>query len=163
MDPVLYRAAQLGNWDVIKQFESQIYSQQTSERNNVLHILAQFCNSPFAVEQILKAKPKLLLKSNAQREVALHIAARKGHSNVIRALIDCAKCQRKCSSLLRSRDQDGNLALHEAVRSNCLDIVQLLVEGDPYISHGQNDAGESPLYIAVEKGYDSIAKLILST
>lgn len=42
MDTQLYNnAAQLGNWNVIEQFESQFESQQTSEGNGIPHKLSK--------------------------------------------------------------------------------------------------------------------------
>ena len=85
MDPQLYRAAQEGNWDVIRRFESQLNTQKTGRKNNVFHVVAEFSNPSFVVEQILKIKPKLLLQLNMASDNYLHIAAREGHYNVVLA------------------------------------------------------------------------------
>ncbi|KAL3501980.1 hypothetical protein ACH5RR_036429 [Cinchona calisaya] len=177
MDPELYRAAQSGNWegiikDLAEEDHHSYYYQQTPTGNTILHVLAQSsCDASEAAKKILAKKPHLALKKNARFETPLHMAARKGHCNIIRALIECAKGnenfwtdgEERLEEMLGTRNKDGNTALHEAVRFNCFDAVKLLVEEAPEFRYGQNFAGESPLYIAVDKAYRQIVALILST
>ena len=163
MDPELYRAAESGDLSLIGQYRNQINTQKTGNGNTVLHLLAEFRDSSSGVEQIFAINPDLLLKLNIDRQTPLHIASRKGHCNVVGALIDCTKGSKRCTRMLRSRDKSGNLALHVAVENNRPDIVELLVQKDPKFSHGVNHAKESPLYRGVEKGYHTVAELICST
>ncbi|XP_027098720.2 protein ACCELERATED CELL DEATH 6 isoform X1 [Coffea arabica] len=171
MDPQLYKAAQSGDSDVIRRCADQLDSQLTPNQNTVLHILAQFCDSSYAVEQILGINHSLLCKQNAKGNTALHVAARNRYSGVVRALIDCAKNGEKPDKhnsegwikMLRLTNDNRDTALHLAVRTNCYDIVELLVKEDDELPQPRNKAGESPLYLAVERGYHDIVDLILGT
>nr|XP_027096240.1 ankyrin repeat-containing protein ITN1-like [Coffea arabica] len=58
---------------------------------------------------------------------------------------------------------DGNTALHEAVKNNFYEVAKLLVQQDPEFRYRPNHAMETPLYLAVEKGYRDFAVLILTT
>ena len=160
MDPQLHRAAELDNWDVIKQFEHQLDSQRTPNKDTVLHILSLFCDTSFAVQQILERKPKLLLELNAQKETALHIAARKGHSEVVTAVIDCIKREEECRSVLSYLNVRGNSVLHEAVQNNHCKIIQLLV-ADPILTDITKREKESLLYLAADNGAERVLALIL--
>ncbi|XP_027158328.1 ankyrin repeat-containing protein At5g02620-like [Coffea eugenioides] len=65
--------------------------------------------------------------------------------------------------MLRMANVDGNTALHEAVRNSFYEVAKLLVQEDPEFHYRPNYAMETPLYLAVEKGYHDIADLILVT
>ena len=91
MDPELYAAAQSGNWVVMESFSDDFYTQHTPVEDTVLHVLAQSCDSANVVQLILDRHGRLLMKLNKRGETALHLAARNGHSGVVRALIDYAK------------------------------------------------------------------------
>ncbi|CDP16300.1 unnamed protein product [Coffea canephora] len=173
MNPDLYAAAQLGDWAVIRRFSGKVLAQRTPKRNTVLHVLAQSCDSADAVRHILAQNGSLLTVKNARGETALHLAARKGHSGVVLALIDYSKQNKgcwfcdcfvdRCKKMLRTANVDGNTALHEAVKNNFYEVAKLLVQEDPGFRYRPNHARETPLYLAVEKGYRDIADLILTT
>ncbi|KAB1227578.1 hypothetical protein CJ030_MR1G017407 [Morella rubra] len=55
------------------------------------------------------------------------------------------------------------MALHEAVRRNHLTVVILLLTEDPDFSYSANDAGETPLYIAIERNFKAVALKILES
>ncbi|KAL3501979.1 hypothetical protein ACH5RR_036428 [Cinchona calisaya] len=164
MDPQIYIAAVSGSWSEIADLD--LYSQRTATGNTVLHVLSQ-CSSTSsdAVRQILTRNAYLLLDQNAQKETALHLAATKGHSEVVGALIDCSKMSRRrnklCTMMLGITDNYGNTALHKAVENNRYEVVKLLVEADTSLQYEANIAGECPLYIAAEKGYSDITDRIL--
>ncbi|XP_027153995.1 ankyrin repeat-containing protein At5g02620-like [Coffea eugenioides] len=173
MDPELYAAAQSGNWVVMKRFSDYFYSQHTPVKDTVLHVLAQSCDSANVVQLILDRHGRLLMKLNKRGETALHLAARNGHSGVVRALIDYAKsgaggywfppCFDRCKWMLRMASKAGNTALHEAVRNNFYDIAKFLVQEDPEFRYPHNYAVETPLNLAVEKGRHNIMVLILES
>ncbi|CAL5413450.1 unnamed protein product [Camellia sinensis] len=54
-------------------------------------------------------------------------------------------------------------ALHEAVRNHHPIAVQLLTQEDPKFCHPANNAEETPLYSAVERGYVGLVFVILET
>ena len=127
MVPEFYRAAQQGNWEAISEFPENFYVQKTRNGNTILHILAQSSTSSVdAVKSIIAKKPDLISATNGHQETPLIIASRTGHSEMVRALLDCAKeggCRttsgsQRVANLPRALDQDRNTALHEAVRYN---------------------------------------------
>ncbi|XP_071926234.1 protein ACCELERATED CELL DEATH 6-like [Coffea arabica] len=173
MNPELYAAAQLGDWAVIRRFSGKFLALKTPKGNTVLHVLAQSCDSADAVRHILARNCCLLMAKSACGETALHLAARKGHSGIVRALIDyskqnkgcwfCACFVDRCKRMLRMANVEGNTALHEAVKNNFYEVAKFLVQEDPEFRYRPNHAVETPLYLAVEKGYRDIADLILTT
>ncbi|XP_057489035.1 ankyrin repeat-containing protein At2g01680-like isoform X2 [Actinidia eriantha] len=171
MDPSLYKAAMKGNIGVLMQNKDRFEEQVTPTNNTVLHVTAQFHNSPYIAREILETQSSLLLRVNSGGETALHIAARKGHSNTVKALIAFAKTLgtdqesgvKVIEQMVRTASENNDTALHEAVRNNHLGVVNLLVEEDKEFPHGANNSGETPLYLAAERNYHEIVSIILAT
>ncbi|KAK0606196.1 hypothetical protein LWI29_035046 [Acer saccharum] len=67
------------------------------------------------------------------------------------------------SCMLQMTNEAKDTALHEAVRYNHLDVVQLLTKENPSLPYDANTAGETPLYLAAERGYAKVLKEILGT
>ncbi|KAI7981313.1 Ankyrin repeat-containing protein [Camellia lanceoleosa] len=167
MNPGLYRAAKEGNTVVLEQYVDQLEAQVTPNKNTVLHIAAQFGNSH-----------------------------KEGHSDIVKSLTECATSldhdhvaiesgSEITKKMLRATNDDGDTALHDAVRYRQLDfvrlkpfkprplpqpllrpkpdLVRLLIEEDPGFTYWANNAGESPLYIAAERGYHEVVSDILKT
>ncbi|XVF28702.1 hypothetical protein REPUB_Repub15cG0052700 [Reevesia pubescens] len=172
MDVALYKAAERGK---IKEFhESDIESLRTPNLNTVLHLHlanhvlsddlfdSKSARSKF-VEQILHGCPSLLLQANAKGETPLHIAARYGHSDIVKFLINYYQAkaphidgdlekQEAPRDFLRKTDLESNTALHIAVEYGHRDVVQALIEfEDPDFSYSANKSQETPLYIAARR------------
>ncbi|KAK9182776.1 hypothetical protein WN944_025922 [Citrus x changshan-huyou] len=124
------------------------------------------------VRVILEMCPILLLKANAKGETLLHIAARHGHSDIVKVLI--AECKKPHQNnpeegvaaarlMLGTTNEAKDTALHEAVRYNQVDVVKMLTKEDPNLPYDANEAGETPLYLAAERGYKDVMEDILST
>ncbi|KAE8022652.1 hypothetical protein FH972_008435 [Carpinus fangiana] len=123
------------------------------------------------VEEILKMCPSLLRQANAKGETPLHIAARYGHDDIVEVLIkycaqtlhdqDLEKGIEPVKKMLRMTNKEKDTALHEAVRYNHLKVVELLIKEDQDFSYSTNDAGETPLYLAAERGFKSVLFEIL--
>ncbi|ESR33367.1 hypothetical protein CICLE_v10007131mg [Citrus x clementina] len=124
------------------------------------------------VRVILEMCPILLLKANAKGETLLHIAARHGHYDIVQVLI--AECKKPHQNnpeegvaaarlMLGTTNEAKDTALHEAVRYNQVDVVKMLTKEDPNLSYDANEAGETPLYLAAERGYKDVMEDILST
>ncbi|KDO40433.1 ankyrin repeat-containing protein NPR4-like [Citrus sinensis] len=121
---------------------------------------------------ILEMCPGLLLKTNTKGETLLHIAARHGHADVVKDLIaECKKPHQndpekgvEAVRLMQGMTNEAkDTALHEAARYNQIDVVKMLTKEDPSLPYDANNAGETPLYVAAERGYKDVTQDILLT
>ncbi|KAK8304420.1 hypothetical protein V6Z11_D04G220700 [Gossypium hirsutum] len=166
MDASLYTAAAEGNIEVFNNKQGlQLESLKTQNHDNVLHLnlateeIAAWLFNRFSsilnflpvlcfIEKILTKCPSLLLQTNAKGQTYLHVAARYGHSAIVKLLIKpCAKARdgdleipgmnqvNEVREMVRIRDQESNTALHEAARY-------------PGFTYSANKKQETPLYIA---------------
>ncbi|KAM3754962.1 hypothetical protein ACB098_02G002700 [Castanea mollissima] len=123
------------------------------------------------VAEILRMCPSLRWQANAKGEIPLHIAARHGHATMVKVLINFAdsrtqnveRGERNAQTMLQITNKEKETALHEAIRYNHLEVVELLLEVDPNYSYSANDVGETPLYMAVERNFQDLAFKILDT
>ena len=120
------------------------------------------------VKEILRICPSLLWLANVKGETPLHVAARYGHAAIVEVLIEHAKSpqqdlesNRTVQEMLETTNNEKDTALHEAVRNKHLKVVKLLIQEGPDFSYSQNKAGETPLYIAVERNFVGVAFHIL--
>lgn len=90
MDRRLYIAASKGQFDFLRQHTDQLEIQTTTNRNTALHVAAQFGQLE-CVAAILEVCPSLLRGGNIRGETPLHLAASKGYTDIVKALIVCAK------------------------------------------------------------------------
>lgn len=60
-------------------------------------------------------------------------------------------------------NKEGDTALHDAIRNGHLEVFQFLLELDLRLTRIENQAGESPLFLAVDKGFFDIAGEILQS
>lgn len=175
MDNDLYAAAIAGDADAIVKLEMQADEliPVHAERLNILHIESWRGNTD-RVHFILRklANKKLLLKLDTKTQTALHYAAFYGQPEVVQILIDSARQAFQADShnpvslfqgFIRQANRDLDTALSHAVMQGYLSIVKLLVEADPIGKHIQNHEGKTPIYIALEKGYNDIVKVICTT
>ncbi|GAY67409.1 hypothetical protein CUMW_256230 [Citrus unshiu] len=181
MNSDLYKAAAKGK---IEQFEKlatdEFRSIVTHKKNTVLHvnIIASYTQnkegesvSTKFVERILEMCPSLLLQVNAKGDAPLHAAAKCGHAAVVEALIEFAKKQphqelesgvkSTARHMLGMKNDEENTALHEAVQSGSLDVVEILLKADPDFPYSANGSGETPLYLAAARGHKKISAEIL--
>ncbi|KAF3951424.1 hypothetical protein CMV_022919 [Castanea mollissima] len=105
-----------------------------------------------------------LYTTNFKGNTALHIAVSLGHLSMSELLITRASRDQEAEVkrlLLRAKNVEQNTALHLAVKHGHYDIVVLLITEDPTLTSITNDAGESPLFLAVDRGFFKIALRIL--
>ena len=168
----LYAAAIARDADAIAALEMHADKLDMNDRT-ILHIESKEGNTEH-VRFILRqfAHKNLLVKQDDQMETALTWAAYSGHTEVAKVLIDAAKHLPSSEdynpitsfqAFLRLGDKDMDTALHIAVIHNKEEIVKLLVEADPSDTHTQNNEGKTPMYIAVDKGFNDIAEIISTT
>ncbi|KAA3463433.1 ankyrin-3-like [Gossypium australe] len=126
------------------------------------------------IEQILSKCPSLLLQTNAKGQTPLHVAARYGHSAIVKLLIkSCAKARdgdlelgmdqvSAVREMLRITDQESNTALHEAAGCGNVEVVKALLEfEDPDFPYSANKKQETPLYIAAKRGDGGVLSVLL--
>ncbi|KAL7204910.1 hypothetical protein ACSBR2_017929 [Camellia fascicularis] len=102
--------------------------------------------------------PSMYRKVNSQGDISLHIAAREGHSTIIRALIKYENALDEeledgvgtTIDMMRMRNEVKDTASHEAVRNHHPIAVQLLTQKDLEFCHPANNAKETPLYLAAD-------------
>ncbi|KAM7485283.1 hypothetical protein LguiA_001292 [Lonicera macranthoides] len=171
MDPKLYRAVMQRQVNVLLQNKDQLGVQPTPNKNNVLHLAALFGHAQ-CVYEIFRNCSWLLLQVNSNCETPLHIAARERHHGVVYALIQCASTldrdlesgvEPSAKEMLRMTNDDGDTALHEAVRNGDIDMVKILTVEDSDFPYPCNKADETPLYLAAEKKLDKCVYEILKT
>ncbi|KAK2641591.1 hypothetical protein Ddye_023354 [Dipteronia dyeriana] len=145
----------------------------TSQENKTVKLLE---DGDF-VRRVLGKCSDLLRKVNSKGETLLHMAARYGHADVAKFLLEeCKKNPLKkndddpesgitiTSRMLETLSHETkDTALHEAVRYGHLDVVKLLTEEDGEFPYDANTAGETPLYLAAERGYADVLDQILKT
>ncbi|PHT48915.1 hypothetical protein CQW23_13123 [Capsicum baccatum] len=166
MDPTLYNAAVEGNIsngdfslaEYLKRDEENPY-QFTPIGNTILHVAAHYGHCHFVAE-VLKISPALLCHRNKKNETALHIAANEGHIEVVHSLLSIDEHHKE--KLMRMTDDNGDTALHKAVRSRHQDVARLLVKEDPEFEFPSNKARETPLYLAAESGLREALSEILN-
>lgn len=185
MDLDIYNAAAKGKIEIFKErfVHYQLNSLVTPRNNTILHIniTAQTREkekdeSTQFIQQILDLCPSLLLQANTKGETLLHIAARHGLVATVKALLQCAKnSHHDCNNheiesgldiatqMVRTITTSKDTALHEAVRHHHTGVVQILIREDPDFPYSANEAGETPLYLAAERGYHDVVSKILET
>ncbi|XP_050268321.1 ankyrin repeat-containing protein At5g02620-like isoform X1 [Quercus robur] len=136
----------------------------TVEGNSVLHLAGKSGNAQITKRILaIDSQQSLLYEKNWKGDTALHIAARLGHFDMTKLLITSAN-DREVEvkmELLRMENLEKNTALHEAIKNDHYDIMQLLIKEDPSLTFLTNNAGESPLFLAVDRGFYKIAIHIL--
>ncbi|CAN0927053.1 Ankyrin repeat-containing protein At5g02620 [Linum grandiflorum] len=179
MDEDLYKAAAVGKLDGLINCGQLLNQLLTPNKNTVLHVYLSAAGQAKSgkdagfLGKVLDLCPSLLLQINAKNDSLLHIAARYGHEDAVKVLISRAECHgcadlEGCGTtvskiLLRMTNVMNDTALHEAVRNNHIGVVDLLTKEDPDFMYLPNNAGESPLYVAAERGYNDIASHLLKS
>ncbi|XP_041016505.1 ankyrin repeat-containing protein At5g02620-like [Juglans microcarpa x Juglans regia] len=134
-------------WDILKLI--------TDEIDSILHVATKFKQEKFA-EMLIDMNKSLVDLKNKEEDTPLHIAARVGCSGITKLLIDHSK-----SSILEMVNMYKDTTLHDAVRNGHQSVVELLLSQKPGLAMMMNEAGESPLYLAVDRKHYDIADYIL--
>ncbi|ESR33735.1 hypothetical protein CICLE_v10004657mg [Citrus x clementina] len=178
MDPNFLKAAAAGNSEPFKDMPREVigilFTAKT--KNTILHINIisqerENASTKFA-EEILEKCPSLLLQVNAKGDTPLHVAAKFGHSDIVRVLVERAKLLqhdneelesgiRTVRHMIRMTNHEKNTALHEAVCHRNVDVVKILTKEDPDYPYSANNDGKTPLYMAADYGSSDMVLALL--
>ncbi|KAK0589423.1 hypothetical protein LWI29_014129 [Acer saccharum] len=158
--------------DIEREDLSEIFNKVSPSGNSLLHVASSSGHEEMT-QLIARNFPFLITKQNYEGNTALHLAVRAHKLNTVRILVILSKQNPNTSTdtLLTMKNDDGNTALHEAFfaihasKKNVNTLVDLacyLVLIDPNVSCHQNNAGKSPLCMAVESGNKDILEYILN-
>ncbi|KAJ0045856.1 hypothetical protein Pint_05721 [Pistacia integerrima] len=158
----LYKAAIKGDIQPFTDDNQHLDLILTPIKNTILHVhlSSETRKSTLFVREMLEKCPSLLRQVNANGDTPLHVAARHGCFPIVTVLIQYAKTQPQDPEsgleykqlMIRKSNNEGNSALHEAVVSDYVRVVEILTKEDPEFSHFANNLGETPLFIAAERG-----------
>jgi hypothetical protein len=107
------------------------------------------------VNELLSKDGSLLEIARSNGKNALHLAARPGHIEIVKALLS------KDPQLARRTDKKGQTALHMAVKGQSCDVVKLLLEADAAIVMLPDKFGNTALHVATRKKRAEIVNELL--
>ncbi|KAH9304512.1 hypothetical protein KI387_008916 [Taxus chinensis] len=85
----------------------------------------------------------------------LHIAAREGHLDIVRWILNIKGCNSK------ARNADENTPLHEAAKCGNEEVIRILLRDSKCPSSKRNQFGETALIIASQNGHVEAVRLLL--
>ncbi|KAL9408550.1 hypothetical protein AB3S75_047009 [Citrus x aurantiifolia] len=162
MDLIFFKAASAGNSEPFKDMARDVIESllTAKAKNTILHINIisserENVSTKF-VEEILEKCPALLLQVNAKGDTPLHLAAKFGHFDIVRVLIERAKLAQggdeepesgveAFRQMIRMVNNEKNTALHEAVSHGNVDVVKILTREDSDYPYSANNYGKTPL------------------
>ncbi|PON63893.1 Transmembrane protein [Parasponia andersonii] len=170
MDPKIYKVAsktptsENSGKKYFTDLDSKGVAQVTCGKGNtIFHVVAKSGNKQ-AAEEFLSTHPSLAYQTNyAKGDTPLHVAARLGHLEFVTLLVNYAETNSLEEGInpVRKANVEKNTALHEAVKNGHIDIVRFLIEKDSVLASLTNNAGESPLFLALDRKFSEIALFIL--
>ncbi|KAL2923083.1 hypothetical protein RDABS01_014574 [Bienertia sinuspersici] len=166
--------------------DESYFLSQTQDGDNILHLAASRVRLAFIKKALQKIPAVVLLicQSNLREENPLHIAARLGHLDIVRELVESYKShledvkEKKVRSTLLSlmvgekgiglepwvaQDSSGNTPLHEALKNGYEDVAIYLLEVEPRLANYDNNASEGILYLAAAYGHEQLLEMVLSS
>ncbi|KAL8510988.1 hypothetical protein ACS0TY_017708 [Phlomoides rotata] len=166
MDPNLYRA--IMEDDILEfvrgiehGFVDQPHNPPAScvqlgpQKTTVLHIATSFASYEI-VKIICKDLPFFVVEKNAKGDIPLHIAARAGDSLLVTLLVNSDFKE----GGLGERNEEGNTALHEALKYGHEEVARILINKNPDMTYSTNKKGKS-LYLAAGAGFLTIVRLLM--
>jgi ankyrin repeat protein len=107
------------------------------------------------VNFLLEAGSGLATIARSNGKTALHSAARNGHLEVLKALLE------KEPEITKRIDRKGQTALHMAVKGQSSEVVEVLIMADPSSVNMVDNKSNTPLHIATRKGRHQVIILSL--
>ncbi|KAJ0965520.1 hypothetical protein J5N97_026658 [Dioscorea zingiberensis] len=131
----------------------------TAGGNTLLHIAAQY-GQPRIAEEVCRRECSLIASVNTRLDSSLHLCAKSGHLKVSEVIINYMK-KGGFEDVLRVKNMNGDTALHEAVRAGHVHMVKKFISVDAASASIVNNAGMSPLYLAVMRNSLAMVEALL--
>ncbi|GJN28674.1 hypothetical protein PR202_gb16829 [Eleusine coracana subsp. coracana] len=140
------------------------------EGNTILHVAAEHGHCKLIQELCLRFKDTagkvLLPRRNSALDTPLHCAVRRSNKQAVKILVqqlamDCGEVMSVV--VLGYKNEAGDTALHLAARHGHGQAVEVLVAAAPAVTAELNDAGVSPLYLAVMSGSVKAVRAIITS
>ncbi|KAK3164729.1 hypothetical protein QOZ80_1AG0023830 [Eleusine coracana subsp. coracana] len=135
----------------------------TSEGNTALHTAAGRGYLEL-VRIICDQDASLIQTRNNLLNTPLICAARAGHVDVVRYLIDRAPAATAAldgASILKARNSEGATAMHEAIRNGHDAVLETLMSADAGLAAVVDAKGFSPLYLAAALGRADMVEVLI--
>ncbi|KAJ4760876.1 Ankyrin repeat-containing protein [Rhynchospora pubera] len=171
MDWLLLKACSTGNLDQFEQLilhDPNIVLSVTPHRNNCLHIAAMLGRDKFAME-VWSRFPLLFSSTNKDGETPLMAALMAANQALASDMLNAAsellqrdiEAGQQFNNMLLQTDKRGDNALHHAIRNGFEDLALQLLEKNQHLSVKPNKIAESPMCMAVRKGYSKVVERLL--
>lgn len=109
------------------------------------------------VDKLLTLNPELAQASDSQNRSALHVAATKGHVEVVKVLLN-----KLGPNICYSRDRDGQAPLHVAATNGKVQVVEELLQANAYVARARVDQDETILHLCVKHHQFLVLKVLLA-
>ncbi|KAL5678775.1 hypothetical protein ACJX0J_014906, partial [Zea mays] len=169
---MLLQAAIKGRAQELEQLvqdKPEVLYQTTEAGNTCLHIAAlcghgDFCSKVLALRltQEPSLPSSLLSTANVDGETPLLVAVKSGRVSLALDLLEQHSRHELLDEHLLKRDRHGCNVLHHAIRNGYEGLALRLIGRQPALSESRNGRGESPMFIAVLKGFRSVYMALLS-
>ncbi|KAJ1685378.1 hypothetical protein LUZ63_016768 [Rhynchospora breviuscula] len=163
IDERLLRATISGNItemrDLVSLESPDILLGTTPQGSTCLHISSDFGHQEFSMV-VLALKQSLLSSINLYGETPLVVAVTNGHVSLASGMLKLYQ-QLNLSNMIMKEDNNGDNALHHAIRNGHNDLALELIVAEVGLSQGVNKYNESPMYIAVLRGLDDVSERLL--
>ncbi|KAJ3701272.1 hypothetical protein LUZ61_004977 [Rhynchospora tenuis] len=159
MDDQLLDASVSGNSSKMKHLvlhDPEVLLGTTSQGSTCLHMSSILGHHKFSMA-VLALNESLLSKVNLYGETPLIVAMKSGHISLASTLLEIYN-EKKLSEMILNSDINGDTALHHAIRHGHEDLALKLINSEPKLSQKVNNYNESPVYIAVMRGFDEVFK-----
>ncbi|XP_066335077.1 ankyrin repeat-containing protein At5g02620-like isoform X3 [Miscanthus floridulus] len=133
----------------------------TAERKTVVHVAAEQGHHELIRELYLRFRDQgLLSRQNSAQDTPLHCAARAGHARAVAVLVELARD--RGVNIVGCKNEAGDTALHLVARHGHGATVEVLVSAAAEPAAELNNAGVSPLYLAVISGSVPAVRAIIT-
>ena len=138
-------------WKIVHACVAAIHIAAYSSNSGVVRLLCQEYGVDVncSTSETLEDEPKKGI-------TALEWAARKGHTEVVKVLLD------NKADVNVSRTTDGVTPLYTAAQNGHIDVVKLLLDNKAEVNASEHTDGATPLFMAAQNGHIDVVKLLLA-